>query len=438
MALGIPGGETGTPVTGPYAVSYPAPATPGGPTVFRPGQPAPVTSYPPGTSVLDQATYQAAKADPANLKRFIQDWINKGGRGITGGDGKPASYWDVYQDLAASGIDVADLPQPDTLQGGTVKGGGSSSPMAAPKPPTAQPTAQPTGGYVPGGLMDQQTYLNAKADPANLKSFIQDWINKGGRGIVGGDGQPASYWDVYNDLAATPGFDMSGLPPPDQLPQGTIKGGGKDVALTAAAPPAPTGPADQTSPELTTLLQKFGVNYANAPAPTPGLLAFLRGLDLQYSTATDAETLAEQQAQQKAASNTALVGQQAGLSRQSLTGDLVNRNVLLSGEANTRYGNLDQDTNRRLGDIQTGLAQGIANAQMALTQAHQQIGQQATEKTMDTETQAALAKAQSDAQAEQYRQQQAAADKATSEAKAAQEKQNQFLLDMMKQGVKVA
>jgi hypothetical protein len=426
MALGIPGGEQSTPITGPYAVSYP-------------GQVQPITSYPPGTSVLDQGTYQAAKADPANLKKFILDWINKGGRGVTGGDGKPASYWDVYQDLAAGGIDVSDLPAPDSLAGGTVKGGGASAPMLSPTAAKVPAQPQPTGGYVPGGLMDQQTYLNAKGgNPQALKDFLQDWINKGGRGIVGGDGQPASYWDVYQDLAATPGFDLTGLPTPDQLPQGTVKGGGKDIALTAAAPPAPTGPANQASPELTTLLQKFGVNYANAPAPTPGLLAFLRGLDLQYSTATDAESLAEQQAQQKAASNTALVGQQAGLSRQSLTGDLVNRNVLLSGEANTRYGNLDQDTNRRLGDIQTGLAQGIANAQMALTQAHQQIGQQATEKTMDTETQAALAKAQSEAQTEQYRQQTAAADKASSEAKAAQDKQNQFLLDMMKQGVKVA
>src|SRR6185295_13488509 len=106
-------------------VTASAPAT-------RAPQPAPAassTDLVPGTYYLPQQTYLDAKADPVQLKKFLNDWITLGGRGVIGGDGKPASYWDVYQDLAASGIDLAGLPPPESLAQGQTKGGGATTPM---------------------------------------------------------------------------------------------------------------------------------------------------------------------------------------------------------------------------------------------------------------------------------------------------------------------
>ena len=45
--------------------------------------------------------------------------------------------------------------------------------------------------------------------------------------------------------------------------------------------------ATNTGKEMTSLLSRFGIDYKNAPKPTPAMLAFMRGLGMTLDTAAD-------------------------------------------------------------------------------------------------------------------------------------------------------
>jgi hypothetical protein len=275
-------------------------------------------------------------------------------------------------------------------------------------PATRQP--QPAAG--PAVMMSQQDYLNSKADPAALKRFVLDWAKLGGRGIIGGDGQPASYWDVYQDLSAS-GIDVSDLPTPDSLPQGMVKGGGSTTSLESQPAPAaaPAGPTPAApNPEMTDLLSKLGVDYPNAPGATPALLAFLRNLGLNLDSAAAAKQASIDRIQRASTDASSRLGRVGEQEKKNVTADLIRRGVLQSGEANTRFSQQAQTYGERSGDIERTRAEAAAQAGDVYTNALNVARTQATGQVMQTELEQKQQDAAAKAQAEQWKQQQAAAD----------------------------
>jgi hypothetical protein len=272
-------------------------------------------------------------------------------------------------------------------------------------------------------MMSQQDYLASKSNPDQLKRFILDWVKLGGRGVIGGDGQPASYWDVYQDLAAS-GIDVADLPQPDQLPQGTVKGGGSGSPL-GQPPPAPAAPAaPAANPEMTDLLSKLGVDYPNAPAATPALLAFLRNLGLNLDSAAAAKQASIDRIARASDDASARLGRIGENEKKNVTADLIRRGVLQSGEANTRYGQQAASLGERTGDIQRTRSEGIAQAGDVYQNALNVARTQATGQVMQSELEQQQKDAEAKAQAEQWKQQQAAADLAYQRSQAALDAQN--------------
>jgi hypothetical protein len=308
---------------------------------------------------------------------------------------------------------------------------------SAPATRGAPPPSAAGADMAPGTTyLDQQTYLNAKANPEQLKAFIKDWINLGGRGIIGGDGKPASYWDVYQDLAHD-GIDLSGLPAPESIAQGQTKGGGASNPLTQPAPAQPANaapPAAPTSPELTDLLKTIGVDYQNAPAATPALLAFLRGLQGNMSDATATRNTATRLIGQRQTTGTEDINRLAERTQQNVTGDLVRRGVLQSGEATGRYARGDEDKASKLSNLAQTSAEGSAAADTAYTANVNSLRQTALEKVMETEMQQQQAAGQSAAQTAALQAQKDAADLAYQRQQAAQTAYQKWVEDQAKQG----
>jgi hypothetical protein len=271
-------------------------------------------------------------------------------------------------------------------------------------------------------MMSQQDYLASKSNPDQLKRFILDWVKLGGRGVIGGDGQPASYWDVYQDLAAS-GIDVADLPQPDQLPQGTVKGGGAGTPLETAAPPAaaaaPAAPA--TNPEMQDLLGKLGVDYPNAPAATPALLAFLRNLGLNMDSAAAAKQAQIDRINRTAADTGSRLSRIGDVEKRNVTADLIRRGVLQSGEANTRYSQQAAGLGERQADIARAQSEGTAASSETYQAALNAARTQATGQLMQTEQEQGLRQAQSEAETKAQQAQQQAADLAYQRSMAAQD-----------------
>jgi hypothetical protein len=302
-------------------------------------------------------------------------------------------------------------------------------------PATRAPQPASAGDLAPGvQYLDQNTYLGAKSDPAQLKKYLLDWVNLGGRGIIGGDGKPASYWDVYQDLAHD-GIDLSGLPDPSTLPQGQAKGGGSTGPLTKPAPTQPTAPpAAQTSPELTDLLKKIGVNYENAPAPTPALLAFLRGLDKNMSTFEDTKNTNMRLIGNRSATATEDINRSADRGKINVTADLIRRGVLQSGEATGRFARGEEDKASKLTQLGNTTAEGSAAADTAYQTGVDSLRQQALEKVMETEMQQTAAAGQSAAQTAALQAQKEASETAYQRQQAADAAYRKWYEEQVKNG----
>lgn len=303
-------------------------------------------------------------------------------------------------------------------------------------PATRAPLPASATDLTPGATyLDQDTYLAAKSDPTQLKKFLNDWITLGGRGVIGGDGKPASYWDVYQDLAHD-GMDMTGLAPPESVPQGQIKNGGSTNPMTQPAPATPAAgpPKAQTSPELTDLLKKIGVDYNNAPAPTPALLAFLRGLDKNMSTYEDTKNTNLRLIGNRNATATDDINRTADRNKINVTADLVRRGVLQSGEATGRYARGDEDKAAKITTLGNTTAEGSAAADTAYQTSVDSMRQQALEKVMETEMQQTAAAGQSAAQTEALRAQREASETAYQRQQAADAAYRKWYEDQIKNG----
>lgn len=173
---------------------------------------------------------------------------------------------------------------------------------------------------------------------------------------------------------------------------------------------------------LSDLLSRFGVDYANAPEPTPALLAFMRGLGLTLDTAEDSRRTNELRLRERANQADEGITRNDVRTKERMAAMLQQRNVLSSGETNNRVARQAEDVAKQRGDVQQNLAEGLDASSQAFMNTRDALRQQALERTLNVETQTAQEKAASAAQELSWtRQQQASEDayKRQQEAQAA-------------------
>lgn len=165
----------------------------------------------------------------------------------------------------------------------------------------------------------------------------------------------------------------------------------------------PDGPPAQPSPELLQLLRGMGVDYTGAAQPTPALMAFLNGVGLNVQTAADLKMRAIQRIGATATDAMSDIDRTAGRTKQNITGDLVRRGILSSGESNTRYARQAEDVGAARRDVQRNKSQSIESAEDVYTQARDTARRQVIDRVVSTEEQQATSTAASRAQQDSYR-----------------------------------
>ena len=195
--------------------------------------------------------------------------------------------------------------------------------------------------------------------------------------------------------------------------------GGLDAAgqygeKSLLAAPDPAGSA-----KMTDLLKTLGVSYPNAPNPTPALLAFLGGIGLNMSTAEDVKRRAIERIGASTSDAMADIDRTAGRTKQNITADLVRRNVLSSGESNTRYARQAEDVGKAQSDVQRSSAAATDAADTAYTQARDLARQQALDRIIGAEQSQATQTATSAANVDATNAASQAADQASAQQKAA-------------------
>lgn len=188
------------------------------------------------------------------------------------------------------------------------------------------------------------------------------------------------------------------------------------ATATRKSQPAPKAKAPSA---ITSLLARFGVNYADAPEPTPALLAFMRGIGMSYDTAEDAARTNEMRMKQRAGMSQEEITRMNDRKLTHMAGDLMTRGVLSSGETNIKVGRQAEDVAHARGEVELTLAEGIDRSQQQLAQSRDIYRQQALERVLGVETSNAEREAQSKAQEAQWKKQQEAADLAYQRQKAA-------------------
>jgi hypothetical protein len=166
-------------------------------------------------------------------------------------------------------------------------------------------------------------------------------------------------------------------------------------------------------------LKSLGVSYSNAPNPTPALLAFLNGIGLNMATAEDVKRRAIERIGASTSDAMAEIDRTAGRTKQNITGDLVRRGVLSSGESNTRYARHGEDVGKAQSDVQKAKTQATDSAESAYTQARDLARQQALDRIIGAEQQQASERAASAANVDATNASSQAADAAAAQQKAA-------------------
>jgi hypothetical protein len=194
-----------------------------------------------------------------------------------------------------------------------------------------------------------------------------------------------------------------------------------------------SAPDPQQWAQTTDLLKKLGVNYNGNVAPTPALLAFLNGLGLNLQTAADAKTAALNRISTATQDSMADIDRTAGRTKQNITADLIRRNILTSGESNTRYARQGEDVAKAQSDVTNAGTTAKANTDDAYTSAASSVRQQALDRILGVEQDQSTAKATAAANEDSYRRQQAAAEAANAASMAAQQAATKAQIDATNQ-----
>lgn len=195
-----------------------------------------------------------------------------------------------------------------------------------------------------------------------------------------------------------------------------------DVATdTPPVPPAAAAAAPAADNSLSTLLADFGIEYPNAPKPTPALLAFMRGLGMNLATSEDTRRQGLGQVASRTAAAHEDINRIAGRSKENLTADLLRRGVLRSGEAGSKYARQDEDVADKRSDVERGRAEATQAIENAYESAKGTYRQQALERVLSSEEQQATQEATSKAQEESWKRQEKASADAYAQQKQAQD-----------------
>jgi hypothetical protein len=146
------------------------------------------------------------------------------------------------------------------------------------------------------------------------------------------------------------------------------------------------------------VLDRLRVDVNAAPAVTPALLTYLRGLGLDLSTAEDIRAQRLGRIKSATTENVATADRDYEQRRKSTTGDLIRRGVLQSGEAGTRYGRLASEQQQRISDIYSTQARGTEEVEQAFGTTRDALRRTALERLIDVEQQEATRKASSEAE----------------------------------------
>jgi hypothetical protein len=186
---------------------------------------------------------------------------------------------------------------------------------------------------------------------------------------------------------------------------------------------------------MTSLLSRLGVDYQNAPAPTPATLAFMRGLGLSLDTMAAAKDKQVGRIKDRTTSTLGDIDVANERTKTNMLGDLVRRGVLRSGEANTRYGQQAENVARRKSDALRAQAEGIDQAEFGFNTGADSLRTRALETVLGAETSQAQEKAALKAQEESYKRQDAAAELAYTRSKEAEERALKAQEDFLKRGL---
>lgn len=172
---------------------------------------------------------------------------------------------------------------------------------------------------------------------------------------------------------------------------------------------------------LSKVLAGFGVEYPDAPAPSPALLAFARGLGMNLSAAEDTRRQGIEQVEGRSADALDDLSRSSERGKKSLTADLVRRGVLTSGESNTRYARHAEDKADAMTGIARNKVEGISAIDTAFEQSKGAYRTQLLERVLGHETDTATREASSKAQEDLFKRQEEAAAEAWAREKASQD-----------------
>ena len=187
-----------------------------------------------------------------------------------------------------------------------------------------------------------------------------------------------------------------------------------------------------TDNAMTSLLSRLGVNYKDAPAPTPAMLAFMRGLGMNLDTADDAKERRTARVKERTTSTLADIDRGNERTKTNMLADLVRRGVLRSGEANTRYGQQAENVASKKGEALRAQAEGIDEIDIGHKTVSDSLRTGALERLIGSETEEATRAAALKAQTESYARQDDAADKAWKRTEDAEERRLQTQIDLLK------
>lgn len=205
------------------------------------------------------------------------------------------------------------------------------------------------------------------------------------------------------------------------IPAGAPNAAAGSPSAPAASAPAATPAAPAGSPEFTSLLAKFGIDYPNAPAPTPQMLAFMRGLGMSLDTVTDTRDRTKARLQQKATDSVSDIDRGNERTKTNMMADMVRRGVLSSGEANTRYGQQAENVADQKSQVTRNQAEGFEQADSAWNQVRDSFRQTGLERVLGAEEQEATRKATNQATTDAIAAQEAADERAYKRQKESQE-----------------
>jgi hypothetical protein len=174
---------------------------------------------------------------------------------------------------------------------------------------------------------------------------------------------------------------------------------------------------------LSDMLSQYGVSYDNAPAPTPALLAFMRGLGMSMDTAQDVNRQNQLRINQGSTMSREDLARSDRKAKTSISTDAQRRGVMSSGEMNTNLAEQAEGVAANEGRIAQRQAEAIEKSDQGYQQIRDQLGQTALEKTLGIETQQSQQRATTQAQADAIKASQDASDVAWKRQKELQEEQ---------------